>query len=80
MRLTIRNIPKRIDQALRKKAKDESKSLDEVILEVLQYGLGLANKPAKKRDLSDIAGTWIEDPEFDRIMKEQDQIDPEMWK
>jgi hypothetical protein len=33
-----------------------------------------------QRDLSDIAGTWVEDPEFDEVMKAQRQIDPELWK
>lgn len=36
--------------------------------------------PKKYRDLSDIAGTWVEDPEFDAILAEQRRIDPELWK
>ena len=27
-----------------------------------------------------VIGTWIHDPEFDKIIEEQRQIDPEMWK
>ena len=30
-----------------------------------------------KRDLSDIAGTWVDDPEFDEAMKDFERIDPE---
>lgn len=37
-------------------------------------------QPGKKRDLSFIAGTWVEDPEFEAALEEQRQIDPEMWK
>ena len=40
----------------------------------------VSGDPVKRRDLSDIAGTWVEDPEFDKAMAEQDQIDPEMWR
>lgn len=37
-------------------------------------------EPGKKRDLSFIAGTWVEDLEFEAALEEQRQIDPEMWK
>jgi len=33
-----------------------------------------------QRDLSDIAGTWVEDPGFDQVIAAQRQIDPELWK
>ena len=42
--------------------------------------LDLPPQPVKYRDLSDIAGTWVEDPAFDEAMRDQDQVDPEMWK
>jgi hypothetical protein len=35
---------------------------------------------AKRRDLSDLAGTWVDDPEFDAALEAQSQIDPELWK
>jgi len=42
------------------------------------------NRPfrEKKRDLSYIAGTWTQEQakEFDEALREQRQIDPEMWK
>ena len=28
----------------------------------------------------DLAGTWEEDPEFDRAIADQDSIDDELWK
>ena len=34
----------------------------------------------RRRDLSDIAGTWREDPEFDNEIVEQDTIDPDLWR
>jgi hypothetical protein len=32
-----------------------------------------------KRDLSDIAGTWLEDAAFDSALAAQDTIDPDLW-
>jgi len=82
MQYTLRNIPKKVDQALRRKAKEQGRSLNDVVLEALALGAGVASNGTKVRymDLSDIAGSWVEDPEFDKIMAEQDQIDPEMWR
>ena len=80
MQYTIRNIPKPLDQALRAKAKAERKSLNEVTLETLEVGAGLSGQPVKRRDLSDLAGTWVEDPAFDEAIREHDRINPEDWK
>jgi hypothetical protein len=31
-------------------------------------------------DLDDLAGTWVDDPEFDKAIEEQHKVDPELWK
>jgi plasmid stability protein len=80
MTLTVENIPAELDAALRRKAQSEGKSVSQVALEMLRAGAGLSAQSPKRRDLSDLAGSWAEDPEFDKIMREQDQIDPEMWR
>ena len=79
MTLTIRDIPEQLESALREKARSEGKTIDQVALDAISAAVGVASN-AKKRDLSDLAGTWVEDPQFDQIMREQDRIDPEMWK
>ena len=84
MTYTLDNIPEHLDRALRKRAAAEHKSLDATIIDLLARGVGVEpsqpSAPVKHRDLSDIAGTWEEDPEFDAILEEQNRIDPEMWK
>ena len=80
MQYTIRDIPKEGDEALRAKAKAEGKSLNQTTVEVLTAAVGIGQAKRKYRDLSDLVGSMIRDPEFDRVMEEQDQIDPEIWK
>jgi plasmid stability protein len=82
MQYTIRNIPKEVDRALRRRAKQQGRSLNEVLLDALAVGAGVRSngEAVKYRDLSDIAGSWVEDPEFDKIMAEQDQVDPRDWE
>jgi hypothetical protein len=80
MQYTIRNIPAYLDTALRGSARLQGKSLNEVAIEALVRGAGLGDQQIKRRDLSDIVGTWEEDPAFDAAIADQDKIDEEMWK
>ncbi|MES1245937.1 MAG: hypothetical protein ABUT39_30295 [Acidobacteriota bacterium] len=80
MQYTLRNIPPQLDEALRAKAREKGKSLNDVTLEALLAGVGLAGQRVKHRDLSDIAGSWISDPATDEALSEQRQIDPELWR
>ncbi len=77
---TLRKVPAHVDEELRKKATQEHKSLNEVALQALERGLNLTDRPIRHHDLDDLAGTWVEDPEFDRAMEEMDQIDDELWR
>jgi len=62
MQYTIRNIPDFLTPPLRDVARREDKSLNEVAVAALVAGPVLAERERVKRDLSDIAGTWQEDP------------------
>jgi hypothetical protein len=80
MQYTLRNVPPQLDEALRAKAREEGKSLNEVTLEALLVGAGLVGQPVRHRDLSDIAGSWVSDTATDEALSEQRQIDPELWR
>ena len=43
-------------------------------------GMGYSPAPVRLRDLTAFAGTWEEDPDFDRAIVEQDAIDDDLWK
>lgn len=77
---TIRGIPEKINTKIRKKAKEEGKSLNKVVIEALSCGLGLTDVPHQYNDLDDLIGTWVEDPEFDAAVKAMDQVDPDLWR
>jgi hypothetical protein len=77
---TIRGIPDRLDKKIREIAAKEKKSLNETALDALKTGVGLSDFPVRYTDLDELVGTWVDDPEFDRVIREMDQIDPELWK
>lgn len=80
MQYTIRNVPSQLDEALRRRARQQSKSLNEVAIEALLTGTGLAGEPVRRRDLADIKGTWVDDPQIDEALADQRRIDPELWR
>ncbi|MEK6609172.1 MAG: toxin-antitoxin system HicB family antitoxin [Myxococcota bacterium] len=80
MQYTLRRISPALDRALRRHAREAGKSLNQIAVEALQRGLGLTEEPVRRRSLEGIRGTWIDDPEFDAAIRDQDQIDPDLWK
>ena len=80
MQYTLRDVPPRVDDELRRRARTEGKSLNAVAIEALIRGSGLGETPVRARDLGDIASTWQEDEDFDRAVADQDRVDEAMWR
>jgi hypothetical protein len=80
MQYTIRRIPRTVDDAIRERARATGKSLNEAVVDVLADGAGVKGVPRKRRDLSDIAGTWKADKNFDAALADQDRVDKDLWR
>jgi hypothetical protein len=80
MQYTLRNVPAFLDRVLRRKARERGASLNEVLLETLARGAGVTGEPVRYRNLGDLAGAWQEDPDFDEALREQDRVDPALWR
>ena len=80
MQYTIRNIPKSLDNELRRRARLEGRSLNEVTLEALTRALGLGAAAIAHRDLGDVAGHWHDDSELEGALADQRRIDESLWK
>ncbi len=77
---TIRNVPDRLDDRLRESAVQYGTSLNRAALDAISKGLGMEQERIVHHDLDDLAGTWVQDDEFDKAMVEMDKVDPELWK
>lgn len=80
MQYTLRHIPRKLDKALRAKAKAERKSLNRVTIDILARALNLSDEPVRHEDLDWMAGTWVEDPAFDQAVADQQRVHPDDWK
>jgi hypothetical protein len=82
--ITLRNLPPKVAKAIREKARKERLSMNKTVIKLLEEATGAA--PEAKRvvhhDLDRFFGTWTKEEAdaFDEALREQRQIEPEMWK
>lgn len=76
MQYTIRAVPPEVDAVLRRRAQEQGKSVNAVVIEALRSFAGLVGRP---RDLSWLAGTWDDDPEVEAALDVQRGIDSDLW-
>lgn len=81
-RMTLRQIPENVDALIRQLSKEQEKSINKTIIELLEKALGVSRDSNKKRNLSQLAGTWSEGEleEFKKNTTQFDKIDREIWE
>ncbi len=72
-RYTVSKVPAQIDSQLRRRAREEGKSLNQITLDALRRGSGLKEEIVH-HDLDGLAGTWKEDAAFDAAILAQDTV------
>jgi hypothetical protein len=77
---TIRSVPQHVDRALRRRAKESGKSLNQVALEALIEGSG--ERTRRYDDLDFLVGSLsrAEAKALDREIAEQRSIDEKLWQ
>lgn len=80
MQYTLRGIPPAIDHALRARARAAGTSLNEAAVAALAEGAGVLGAPKRRRDLSDVAGTWKTDKGVESALAAQDHVDEDLWR
>ena len=80
MQYTVRGISRALDKAIRRRAREKGKSLNEATIEALADGLGFREEGIVRRDLSDIVGTWKREARVEKALAAQDEVDEALWK
>jgi len=82
--ITIRNMPPRIERAIRQRARTRKTSANRAVIGMLEDHLGssVSEPAAEYHDLDDLAGVWDEHEAglFDASLVRQRAIDEDMWK
>jgi plasmid stability protein len=79
MQYTIRNVSPELDRALKARAKELGKSVNQVALEALAQGVG---QPVRRRNLRQMPGAWSrrDAAELDAFLTRHRKIDEELWR
>ena len=80
MQYTVRRVSRALDKALRRRAREKGRSLNEATIEALSDGLGFGEEGVVRRDLSDIVGTWKREASVEKALAAQDVVDKALWK
>ncbi len=76
---TVRNIPRSVDLALRKKAQQQHRSLNAVLLDAIVKESAVGFEARSFDDLDHLIGSWISDSETEKALSEQRQVDVRDW-
>jgi hypothetical protein len=80
--ITLRNIPKKLQEVIRKRAGAEGLSLNKTVLRMLEEASGQQTKKSElHHDLDHLAGRWSREEAavFEAALVEQRRVDPEHW-
>ena len=79
--LTIRNVPRRLAEALDRERKRKDASLNSTVLDLLSRSLGADSQGPRRNGLAKLAGAWDDDDlrQFEAAVAPLDQIDKDMW-
>jgi hypothetical protein len=79
--LTIRNVPKRLAEALDRERRRKDASLNSTVIELLSRSLGADGQGPRRNGLARLAGTWDAEElrQFEAAVAPLDQIDKDMW-
>lgn len=79
--LTIRNVSRRLADALEREKRRTGASLNGTVLDVLTRGLGVGEHAPRRNDLAKLAGTWSEEEHwrFEAAVAAFETADDEMW-
>lgn len=77
--ITIQGITPELEAALRKEKQRRGESMNRIVLDLMQQGLGLEGR--RSNGLAQLGGDWTEDefPEFEQATEVFEQIDEELW-
>lgn len=79
--LTIRNVPKRLADALNRERRRKDASLNATVLDLLSRSLGVTESGPRSNGLAAYAGSWTDAElrQFEAAVAPLDAIDDDMW-
>lgn len=84
--ITVRGIPPEVEKTIKNESRRKNLSFNKVIVSLLEKTIGVQKKKTAKKtlyhDLDHLSGAWSkkEAEEFKKNLRDQRQIDKDIWK
>ncbi len=80
--LTIRNVPRRLGEALEREKRRRGASLNQTVLDLLSQCVGVGGSQVRRNGLARLAGTWTpeEYAHFEAAVAPTELLDDELWR
>jgi hypothetical protein len=76
---TIRGVPRSVDRALRRLAKERGQSLNALLVDIVGRAAGVEAEPTTFDDLDHLIGSWVSDPATEAALADQRRLEPGDW-
>ena len=83
--VTVRQIPPALARVIDSRARRARSSVNKAVLGLLEEAAGLVERktgPVRHHELDALAGAWSREEagEFDRTLRAQRPVDPDLWR
>ncbi|MCX6570464.1 MAG: hypothetical protein NT006_03450 [Candidatus Aminicenantes bacterium] len=81
--ISVHGIDEEIEKAIKERAKNEEKSVNKVVKELIAKALGMGEKPPDNRaEFADLCGVWTEAEasEFMELIADLETVDAKDWQ
>ena len=80
--LTVRNVPKKVADALARERRRRDQSLNQTVIDILAEALALDSRGGRNNGLASLAGTWSASDvaQFEEAIAASEHVDDELWK
>lgn len=80
--LTVRKLPPRLGDALRRETRRRGVSLNQTVIDLLEQALGTASGARRSNGLRSLAGRWsaADSKALEAALKDHERIDKDLWR
>lgn len=83
--VTLRKLPPEVVRAVQRRARERGTSISKAVVSLLEEATGVRPRRGAAtlhHDLDALAGSWTEEEAraFERTLREQRRVDPELWQ
>jgi len=83
--VTLRKLPPEVIKVVQRRARERGTSISKAVISLLEEAAGVRQKrlaPTLYHDLDTLAGSWTKEEaaSFEKGLRKQRRIDPELWQ